>query len=726
MRCTRKIILLLVLAGTPATPGCDRPAQSQALDDDGSLAGSTQGANLLLVTLDTTRADRLGCYGWPGAHTPRLDALARSGTRFERAFAHAPITLPSHCTMMTGTRPPENGVRGNFRYRLGPQLPTLAETFRQHDYSTGAFVSAAVLDRRYGLDRGFETYDDDMDGAASSGPDSQRQAEQVADRALAWLDRVKDQPFMCWVHFFDPHPPYIAPQPYVDQTAQPYDAELAYVDANIGRLLDWLEAHSLRDRTLVIVVGDHGESLGEHGYEWHAMLVYQCIMRVPLVFSLPGRLPQAQVDGTPVGLSDIMPTVLELWGWRRPAEVTGTSLLPQLAGQTDHSRAIYGESDYPYYSFGWSKLRCLTDARWKYIRAPRPELYDLEADPNELNSLASVQPDVTARMEQKLSGIEASLRQRPAETVPVDAKTAQALQSLGYVTVPTPAAADTANLKDPADLAWIEHDYRVAEYMLGTDRPDEAIKLLDPLVKRSPESVVLAETLGRAHATAGHLEAARWHLMRAAALDPGSSEVYRNLAKVLANQKRFAQCLEACRRSLAIEPEDQDTRLMLSAAETYLADQESNLAALRAELEADPDSTATRLRLADLLDVLGHSKQQGELLRQGLERQPDSPALAEALARVFAESPDAALRDGPEALRLARRAADASPRPGARCLETLAAAHAEAGQFEEAIRAARQARELYTQAGDARSADDVMFRIGLYEAGLPSHAQTLP
>ena len=362
---------MLALAGLSLTVGGCQRADDVSDERPGSVPGRAVGCNVLLITMDTTRADRLGCYGWKRAWTPALDALARRGVRFEKAFAQVPITLPSHTVLLTGTYPPENGVRDNGRDALGSELPTLAEIFRQHGYRTGAFVAAAVLDSRYGLSRGFEVYNDTMAQIKTSPRRSQIPADLVCDRALAWLQQVEAEPFLCWVHFFDPHTPHQPPREYRVKTGDDYDGEIAFMDANVGRIVAWLTSKRLLSRTLIVAVADHGESLGEHGYKWHSLLVYDSIMRVPLLFSLPGRLPENTTCRGTARIVDIMPTVLELMGWPVSPEVTGASLVAALDGQTGPTRISYGETDYPYNSFGWSKLRCLVDGRWKYIRGPR-------------------------------------------------------------------------------------------------------------------------------------------------------------------------------------------------------------------------------------------------------------------------------------------------------------------------------------------------------------------
>ncbi|MHC4698055.1 MAG: sulfatase, partial [Planctomycetota bacterium] len=253
--------------------------------------GPAAGSNVLLITLDTTRADRLGCYGYDAAGTPTMDALAQSGVRFEQAFCQVPLTLPSHASLLTGLCPPSIGVRINGATRLGSDVPTLADVFRQHGYRTGAFIAAPVLGSAFGLGRGFDLYDEDMrDAVDADGLNVERRADSVCDAALAWLKESPAEAFFAWVHFFDPHAPYEPPADLAQRFADAYDGEIAFVDSQVRRLVEWLDGAGLSDRTMIVLVGDHGEGLSEHGEGEHGFFVYDATMQVPLILSLPARL----------------------------------------------------------------------------------------------------------------------------------------------------------------------------------------------------------------------------------------------------------------------------------------------------------------------------------------------------------------------------------------------------------------------------------------------------
>ncbi|HSB60815.1 MAG TPA: sulfatase, partial [Vicinamibacteria bacterium] len=395
--------------------------------------------NLLLVSIDTLRADRLGSYGYAPAQTPRLDALARSGLRFARAATVVPLTLPAHSSLLTGTFPAWHGVRDNGGFYLGEDQTTLAEVLRGKGYRTGGFVGAFVLDRRWGIAQGFERFFDEFDlesfGEAPGMDAIQRPGAQVVDRALEWLGADRDRPFFAWVHLYDPHTPYEAAEPFRSRfpgtPSGAYDAEIAAADAQVGRLLDALDLDRRLPDTLVVVVGDHGEMLGEHGEPTHGFFVYEAAVRIPLILAGPG-VPAREVEDQ-VRIVDVMPTVLELLRAPPPEAVQGVSLLPLARGER-LGLVASSESWYPRYHYGWSELHAVQDGRFKYIRAPRPELYDLASDPGEARDLSRDDPARLAALERALAGLLARTASASAPKGPrtVDAETEERLAALGY------------------------------------------------------------------------------------------------------------------------------------------------------------------------------------------------------------------------------------------------------------------------------------------------------
>src|SRR5690242_20508588 len=397
-----------------------------------SCHGSSRGRppSVLLITLDTTRADRLGCYGYADALTPHLDALATSGTRFDAAYTPSPMTLPAHATLLTGREPPEHGVRVNGRQRLPDGVATVAEALRGRGYRTGAFVAAYVLARRFGLDRGFETYDDDLSAARTQTVHEPlsvyRPGDVVAGAALAWLESVMRDPapFFVWVHFYDPHYPHYANASLAGTRfagVASYDAEVAFMDQQVGRVLEFLERSGRARDTVVIAVGDHGEGLGEHGDQEHGYLLNEEVLHVPLVLRWPGETRAGTSSDVVVTSADVAPTILDAAGIAPPALLRGRSLRSVTKGEPVRPVSAYAETDLPLWTFGWSPLRSLTTERWKYVRTARPELYDRATDRRERHDLAAARPDVVATLDAELTAVESDFRATTASTLAPDA-----------------------------------------------------------------------------------------------------------------------------------------------------------------------------------------------------------------------------------------------------------------------------------------------------------------
>ncbi len=405
-------------------------------------------ADVLLITLDTTRADRLAPYGFHDAPMPALERLAREGVLFEQAMSVAPLTVPAHASLLTGLFPPRHGVRDNAAAPLAASHRTLAETLAGRGFGTAAFVGAAVLAADRGLSQGFAHYSSGAAAAPGRLP-MQRDAAAVVDEAVAWLEGTTAPRVFMWTHFYDAHRPYAPPEPFASRhAADPYVGEIAYVDAQIGRLLDAVDRRRRLDRTMVVVAGDHGESLGEHGERDHGVFVYQNVLRVPLIV----RLPAVQPRRVPwvVRLVDVMPTVLAALDVPAPPG-DGVSLLDHMAG-TGRDLEAYGESEYPR-RFGWSPLRVLRDGRFTLIEAPRPELYDLERDPFEERNLYLERRATADAMRARLATLAASAAPAAAaSSEPVPADLRERLAALGYAgTAAASAPSPGVTLPDPKD-----------------------------------------------------------------------------------------------------------------------------------------------------------------------------------------------------------------------------------------------------------------------------------
>ena len=476
--------------------GCGRPGSP------------LQRPNVLLVTIDTWRADRLG-VGISSA----LDRIASSGVRFTAARTAAPLTLPSHTTILTGLLPPAHGVRENGIDSLSDAHPTIARLLKQAGYRTAAFVGAYVLDRRFGLANGFDTYDDRIprDPNATERLEAERPASAVVDAALAWLEQrpmtndqrptTNDQrPFFVWIHLYDPHAPYTPPAEFRGRTKSAYDDEIAYADSQIARVFDWLGSHALADRTLIAIAGDHGEGLGDHGERTHGMLVYDSTLRVPMVIAAPGRT--AATRDAAVSLADIAPTILRAVGVAPPSDMKGSDLLH--IGSATGSMDLYAETEYPRVA-RWSPLQALTDGRWMAIRAgSQMELYDLASDPQQLHDVARAQSAIATAMATRMETIHASAT--ASDTRAVSPEAVERLRALGYVAT-TATLTNTATprtLPNPANLIDVWNRFEEALSALNAHRPD-ALRLIESIAREHPDSPVFQTTAARALKEAGNV-----------------------------------------------------------------------------------------------------------------------------------------------------------------------------------------------------------------------------
>lgn len=665
--------------------------------------------SLLVVTIDTLRADHVGIYGDKDARTPVLDGLARRGVRFDRAFSHVPLTLPSHCTLFTGLEPAAHGVRDNGQ-RLGPGPATLAEMARGRGYATAAVVGAYPLDSRFGLARGFDLYDD-LYGSRNKVRDMafvERRGADVSERAGRWLRDRGREPFLLWVHYFDPHAPYEPPPPYDGEFAgREYDGEIAYADACLGRLLEALDQAGRTADTLIVVASDHGEGLGDHGEKTHGIFVYDATLRVPLIAAGPGLPPGGRAVETQVGLIDVLPTVLELLGWPAPKGLPGRSLVPLMArpdaGRTEAGRPIYVESLSPLLSRGWAPLRGLRTPSWKYIDAPAAELYDVAADPGETRNLLDERPEVARRLR---GDLEAETRRRaaePAGTAPGPTPGREArekLRALGYVGGGAAAAAggprpdpktmigldnlfsEAVNAsaagrlevaaaiyedllrREPGDLAV--YDY-AAYNLTKMNKGDEAVRTLEEAVGRGLVNDQILAHLGLCYQEAGRLEESVRVLEKALALDPDAAETHNDLGVSLSKSGRIEEAVAAFRRSLALDPHDAMAANNLGNALLALKRYDEAAAQYGSAIALDDRLASARNGLAAVLYRQGRVEEAVKAWERCLEIEPDLANALYNLGRAY-------LRMGrkAEALGLFERYVRcASPRDDARDIEEV-------------------------------------------------------
>jgi arylsulfatase A-like enzyme/Flp pilus assembly protein TadD len=651
--------LLAFAAAVVAACGGEPPARSRP--------------NVLLVTIDTLRADRIG-----RGLTPAIDGLASRGVRYTNARATAPLTLPSHASILTGTLPPEHGVRLN-GVAL-PVRPTLARAFADAGYRTGAFVGAYVLDRRFGLSGGFATYDDriprDPSGAARL--EAERRGDAVVGSALAWLAQPGTQPFFAWVHLYDPHAPYEPPQEYLERArgsaAPGYDGEVAFADAQTGRLLEWLRTSGNEANTIVVVTGDHGEGLGDHGEATHGMLAYDSTLRVPLVMTVPpeggsdrGRA-EASVD-TAVSLADLAGTLLNAAGVPVP-----TGMRPGPLGKDGEA---YAESKYPE-SAGWHDLAVLAFDRWKVIASSTAELYDLQIDPGETRNLAGEKLSVVEGARRRLAEMRAA--KAPAAAIPPGA--ADRLRALGYVSGSTAAPDDGAPNPASAIAAWNSFERELARLTAGDARG--ALPGLTRLARAHPESGVFQATYARALKETGRPSHAVEIYRRLVARQPSDAAMYHDLAVAAAAAGMTGEAMRAEQASLALQPSHAAASNGLGLLLIETGKPAEAIAAFERATQDDPSNAVFWANLGNARREAGDATRAEQAYRAALDRDPRSPDAANGLGVLLVQQGRHA-----DAVRWFEQALAGSP-AFVEARLNLGIAYQEAGRREHAIAAYRR------------------------------------
>jgi choline-sulfatase len=532
---------------------------------DSAPAASPPGApSIILVSIDTLRADHVGAYGAKTGATPNIDALAAEGVLFENALTPVPVTLPAHASMLTGLLPHRHGVRDNGLYRLPADVPTLATLLSAAGYDTVAVVGAAVLDRQYGLDRGFRRYDDQVGGPGGLNI-PERPAAAVTDAALAAAASLRP-PFFLFVHYYDPHAAYNPPPPWAERfAAHPYDGEVAYADTEVGRLRRELAARGLAGNAILALTSDHGEGLGEHGEATHGPFLYQATLHVPLVVTAPGRWPAGRRVKGLVSIVDLAPTLVVLAGRPVPPGLDGRDIGPSVHGEAVSERRLPLESEFALDSYGWAPLVGLTDGVLKWIGAPEQELYDLAADPRELSNLAVRRPEDARRLaglwRKAVSEDRRSLPPAGSETE--DAERLARLQSLGYVAGSRAGADDRMGLPDPKKVIGTLELINEARQLIGERRYDEAIERLDRARRPSPRNLSALVLTGVAQLEAGRPQASLAPLRRAAEIAPANPDVPYNAGRTYLALGDAAHAEQAFRRALALRPRYDDAAVNL-------------------------------------------------------------------------------------------------------------------------------------------------------------------
>jgi arylsulfatase A-like enzyme/Tfp pilus assembly protein PilF len=620
------------------------------------LAGSAVAApsarpNVILITLDTTRADRMGFLGSQRGLTPNLDALARQSAVFSRAYAQVPITTPSHVTILTGTYPQFNHVN-DFAVPLTKDIPYLPEILHEQGYKTAAFVGCAVLDPQSGgapgFDRGFDTYDAGF-SARRPGDDRyqtmERRGGDVVARALAWLNQNPSEPFFLWVHVYDPHIPYDPPEPFRSRYAsEPYDGEIAYADSVVGKLLDDLRARKLYDGALIALMADHGEAFGEHGEHTHGIFLYDETIHVPLLFKLPGKGAAGKRVDARAGLVDVTPTILDIVGMPVPKAVQGESLVALMRDVGSPTKPVpdrpaYAETDYPQRAFGWSSLRGLRTGKYLFIEAPRKELYDQSTDSKAEHNLSSAANAVTETLSSRLDAFRRKTSSsEKAPEVEANLQREQQLAALGYVSSSNANhAKGSGQGADPKDK--IEIANRLEEALLAQEDGhfEDAIQLFEQVLAKEPTIAVAHQSLGTAWMALKNYGKALPALRKAVELRPDAVSPHIGLGKALLDTGDLESAASEFKAAIALSPSAANLHFSLAGVYERMQRVADAKKELETTLQLKPDDFNANMMLGHFLTEEGKPADALPKLQKAVELQPDSPEAHAFLAQAYSE-----------------------------------------------------------------------------------------
>ncbi len=636
MNFLRRICLTLLIPGVMFIAGC---AETPSFQKVKNLDKTT---NVVLITLDTTRADHLGCYGYESANTSNTDRTARSGVLCEKAFAPTPLTLPSHTSILTGLYPYSAKVHNNGTYVLSESAKTLAEIFGENDYKTAAFLSAFPLDSQYGLDQGFEVYSDDFSkgGRESSIFFQERSSYRTTDLATAWLRENKDNPFFMWIHYFDPHKPYEPPEDYKSRySGNPYDGEIAYMDENMGRLFGILKELGLKSDTLVVITADHGESLGEHGEDSHGFFTYNSTLYVPLIFSYPGVLPGGKRISVNTSVLDIAPTVTSICNLESSVDFEGIDLLPGIFGkELNRNSPLFFESYLPYENFGWDKLEGVISGKWKFIETAENELYNLEKDWSEENNLADEYSTKEKKLRTKLTEMKktASDKIKPQKSGHLSGKQARKLKSLGYIGAGS-GMGDTGKkeLKDPKKMIEGMKYIKAGEAHFSNENWDKTITAFEKVLKLDKDNCYALTMTGKAYASKGDEKKAEEFHKRALKEKKGYTQALINLGAVYVTAGRAEKAIKLCKRALEKNPTSSLAHANLSFAYQNLGNKEKAFKHLRAAIKYDPYRAEHYLQLGNLYRDDGQFEKAEEMLKEYQKLKPNDIEVEIALGAVY-------------------------------------------------------------------------------------------
>lgn len=708
--------------------------------------------NVILISIDTCRSDYLSCYGYPRQTTPNIDQVADQGVLFENTISPVPITLPAHCTMMTGTIPPYHGVRNNIGYQLSQSNQTLAEILSTEGFRTAAIVSAFVLDSKFGMAQGFESYNDRFVNVRHALSGDERIGEETTCFALEWLNEHQSEKFFLFLHYYDPHDDYEAPEPFATEYADnSYAGEIAYTDHCIGQVIEKIKEVDLYDSSLIVITGDHGEMLGEHGELTHTYFVYKSAVKVPLIFKLPGRTKSRRVPHC-VGLVDILPTICAILGIDKPNSIQGRDLSPHFIGKPplDKNRSLYSESIVPT-RYGANALMALTTDRYKYIQSTRPELYDIVQDHNEQNNLFEHQPERGASFEHQLQQVlEQTLAKDAAgNQVVLTAQELYRLESLGYVGGTNDQRLFDQGRDDAKDLIDFHVSFKQAlmfEYKgqheqckeilrkLSLERPtfpetflklakiafqeqkfEEALEPFYASLKLYPKNTDAEANLGVTLANLGRLDDAIIHLNKAIQIDPKKSPAHHSLASLLQKQGKPDQALVHYNKAIELGLQTAQIYYDLAGLWSTKGDLNKALSYYVKSLQVNPRDAKVHNLVAAIFfrqrkwnDAIKHYE-------QSLKIKPDQITALNNISWIYSTK----LNDPDKARELALQACKLGNYSQPAALDTLAIAYAASGDFDLAAETVQKAITLAGNKVDKQIIQDMIKRLDLYQNKQP-------
>jgi arylsulfatase A-like enzyme/cytochrome c-type biogenesis protein CcmH/NrfG len=594
--------------------------------------------NLLLVSIDTIRGDRVGYAGYD-IETPSLDSLAQEGASFLNAVCQVPLTLPSHASILTGTSPLYHQIRNNEDFFLEEDFSTLAEILKNKGYVTAAFVSAFVLNSQFGLQQGFDVYDDEYktpEALIPYGP--QRLAEDVYRSAASWIEANQREKFFLWVHFFDPHFPYTPPSPFdVKYKSRPYDGEIAYTDVYVGKLVQVLKEKSIAENTLVVVVGDHGEDLWQHSEPTHGIFLYDTALKIPLLFWCPQIIPEDVRIESQVRSVDIFPTILDIFRIDIPPSCQGISLVPVIEGKKVRNiEKSYAETYYPLLAHGWSAQESIRTDEWKYILSPRPELYDLKKDTDEMKNLVAERPEVVSQLNKELEELkrgDSSSRALPIKELSPEEK--EKLRALGYLGGAVSPDADQQDRPDPKDKVDTLKKLYAARTAVRMGELEKGEKILKEIEKEDPQNPRVYQSLGKIYQQRKEWLKAIEEFNEAIKLNPRDVVSYFQLSQSYYSLGMMDEAAKAAQATLSLRPNHLRSLLFLALYFKSKQDIKESIVYLEKAQQMYPSNRQVSLEYADALVTAEDYERAIQIYQQLLAEMPENPQVYNKLGLVY-------------------------------------------------------------------------------------------